>query len=207
MGAAASTGDNQSDDEDDKSLTSNYSTRNSALWNNNKSVSLIDNPNAVSVQYLDLMNETSGYWTFDDSVKTRVSHVLLDQNEEEEFESHNLTAKELKLKDIVSHDKTESKGELNDSTLVESCDSGLNESHVTSETCESSYSDITSNPGDQIVSDQDVKCNSVDESVSSTDEDKKEQITGDQEENVILILKVTAILLRMERTKLQGTRV
>ncbi|XP_076081193.1 uncharacterized protein LOC143052106 isoform X12 [Mytilus galloprovincialis] len=189
MGAAASTGDNQSDDEDDKSLTSNYSTRNSTLWNNNKSVSLIDNPNAVSVQYLDLMNETSGYWTFDDSVKTRVSHVLLDQNEEEEFESHDLTAKVLKLKDIVSHDETESKSELNDSNVVESCDSGLNESHVTSETCESSYSDLTSNPGDQIMSDQDVKCNSVDESVSSTDEDKKEQITGDQDEKCDINIK------------------
>ncbi|XP_063437804.1 fibrinogen-binding protein-like isoform X9 [Mytilus trossulus] len=187
MGAAASTGDNQSDDEDDKSLTSNYSTRNSSLWNNNKSVSLIDNPNAVSVQYLDLMNETSGYWTFDDSVKTRVSHVLLDQNEAE-FESHDLTAKVLKLKDIVSHNQTESKSELSDSTLVESCDSGLNESHVTSETCESSYSDITSNPGDQIVSDN-VKCNSANESDSSTDEDGENQITRDQDEKCNISLE------------------
>ncbi|CAG2227493.1 unnamed protein product [Mytilus edulis] len=140
-------------------------------------------------QYLDLMNETSGYWTFDDSVKTRVSHVLLDQNEEEEFESHNLTAKELKLKDIVSHDKTKLKGELNDSTLVESCDSGLNESHVTSETFESSYSDIISNPGNGNFSDQDVKRNSVDESVSSTAEDEKNQITGDQDEKCDISIK------------------
>ncbi|CAG2208610.1 MYO5 [Mytilus edulis] len=39
------------------------------------------------------------------------------------------------------------------------------------------------------MSDQDVKCNSVDESVSSTDEDKKEQITGDQEEKCDINIK------------------
>ncbi|CAC5367738.1 MYO5 [Mytilus coruscus] len=183
MGTTASSGDNQSDDEDDKSLTSNFSTRNGSLWNNNKSVSLIDNPNAVSVQYLDLMNETSGYWTFDDSVKTRVSQVLADQNEEE-FESHDVTAKVQKLEDIESHDQTESKSELNDSQIVELCDSGLNESQVTLETCESSYSDITSNTGeeekDQIMRDQDVKCISI-ESDSNPGEDGKDQITRNQD--------------------------
>jgi hypothetical protein len=131
MGTSASSCDKQPEDDDDQSLTSDYTTSHSMIWNNKK-LTPLHGSSTISVEYLDLVNETSGFWTFDESVNTRVSHVLSASDEIENnlcsldsgLNDSNVTDGTLKYS--VEENETSDKHNENENNLIDKdCEKGI----------------------------------------------------------------------------------